>query len=524
MKTKTFIIILFNLLAINLAFAENTVTSEIKSVTIYPDRALVKRQAGYDVKKGENIIKIAGLSPFLEENSVQVKVDNNVKILDIKTEKTFLQKLSLDKIELIKNNLENIKSKITSYEDEISAINASIDFLKKVSPFPANQKVIQNEIDSYTKFIENSLLENFKRVANLQKSIYKLEEEKEALENELNNSHLSLKESKGVILHLLSDKNRTVDIELSYVTSKVGWSPLYDIKADSVNKTVNISAFALITQNTGEDFKDVDVEISTAKPTIGVIPEILPWYIDIYTPPVYKSMKSEDFLAKRSDITELQVIQEAESQIKTEATSFSFLPPVKQNIPSDNQPHRILLGSASTDGDFKYYAVPKHSPFAYLRADVKNPLEFPILRGQMNIFLDNRFVSKMYIKNTILPLDKVNISFGADESIKAEKKLVKNFTEYEGVFSKTVKVSYDYEITISNGKKRQIDIDIKDNIPVSKNEKIKVTVAEPKNEDEKFNEDGIIVWSLKLNPDEKKVLKVTFQIEYPKDASISGLE
>jgi uncharacterized protein (TIGR02231 family) len=168
--------------------------------------------------------------------------------------------------------------------------------------------------------------------------------------------------------------------------------------------------------------------------------------------------------------------------------------------------------------------VPKLSRYAYLSAGLKNPLSFPILSGQINIFLDERFVNTMSVDKQILPDDDMSLSLGIDEGIKIEKKLLKKFTEYSGVFSKDAQINYEYAIDIVSAKDKEIGINISDNYPVSRNEQIRVALESPKKEDARISDDGIISWDLRLKPNEKKALKIKFMVEHPKDLRITGLE
>lgn len=502
---------------------------KIQSIVLYPDSAMIKKEAVFTVKKGENIIRISGLTTALTNESVQVSIKEKaaVKISDVKVEKTYLQKTIQDKIQKLQSRLESINELINTGLNEISAINSSIEFLKKTVPFPQNQKVEQAEVDSYAKFIEKSLSGSYERIAKLENNIKKLREEKRALENEIRNLNSSRDESKTIVINLLSNADREINLGLSYIVTNAGWSPLYDVRADSSTGKMDIACFAAITQVTGEDWMDAHMEISTARPSYGPLPELSAWYVDIYKPKpvVYKMAREKGFIetAEKALDTELGE-QFEEPKIKSEATSFSFIIPGKVNIPSDNQPHRVLIASSSREAKFDYYAVPKFSRYAYLRADVKNPLPFPILSGQMNIFLDERFVNTTSVDKQILPDEDMSLSFGVDEGIKIEKKLLKKFTEYAGVFSKNTQINYEYAIHIVSGKGRDININISDNFPVSRNKQIKIDLESPKKEEAKISDDGIISWNLRLSPNEKKNLTVKFKVEYPKDLKIIGLE
>ena len=85
-------------------------------------------------------------------------------------------------------------------------------------------------------------------------------------------------------------------------------------------------------------------------------------------------------------------------------------------------------------------------------------------------------------------------------------------------------MKYEFTIDIANGKGREIVLDLMDQFPVSRNEKIKVDLDVPKKDEAKIAEDGLITWNLRLAPHEKKTLNIKFSVEHPKDLRITGLE
>ena len=527
-------ILIFSFVFFNNAWAspaEIESVPKIQSIVLYPDSAMIKKEATVAVKKGENIIRISGLTVNLTDESVQVNIKEKaaVRISSVRVEKTYLKKTMQDKIQKLQSRLESINELIKEHSNEVSAINSSIEFLKKTVPFPQNQKVTQSEVEGHAKFIEKSLSVSYDRIAKLENKIKKLHEEKRAVENELKNLNSSRDESKTIVINLLSNADREINLGLSYIVANAGWSPQYDVRADSATGKIDIVCFAAITQSTGEDWKNANIEISTARPSYGPPPELSAWYVDIYKPmpSVYKykkSIKGEDLMMGEKVLEAAPEQRFEEPKIKAEATSFSFIIPGKVHIPSDNQPHRILIASSSKEAKLDYYAAPKLSRHAHLRAGLKNPFPFPIFSGQMSIFLDERFVNTTSVDKQILPNEDMSLSLGIDEGIKIEKKLLKKFTEYSGVFSKDTQINYEYAIDIVSSKDKEIGINIRDNFPVSKNEQIKVVLESPQKGDAKTSDDGIISWDLRLKPNEKRTLKIKFKVEYPKDLKITGLE
>jgi len=517
------------------AAAEIEPAASIVNIVVYPDSAMIKKQSVFSVKKGQNVIRISGITSNMTDASVQTSIQGGagVKIADVKVEKTYLAETHQDKTEKLKNRLETLEELIKTRTNEITVLNSSTDYLKKVVPFPQNQKTTPSEVDAHVKFFARSLSENYEKIAKAESKLKKLEEEKKAVERELKDLSALAGESKSIVVSAFAPEDlRKITMVFSYLVSGAGWSPQYDLRADSGAHVV-MDCFATLRQSTGEDWKGVQMEISTAKPFVyGAPPELVPWFVDIYQPRprMLKSAASRE-LDNLQPMMAMEKKREAEPesgyelpQVKAETSSFSFALPGKVDVPSDNQPHKILIASADKDSKFNYYAVPKLSKYSYLRADIKNPFPFPLVEGPMSVFLDNRLVGTASLNKTILADEDMSLSLGVDEGIKVEKKLVRKFTEYSGAFTKETKVLFEYVIEIINGKDRDIALTVNDNVPVSRNEKIKVEIESPKKEEAKISEDGILTWDLKLAKGEKKSLHIKFSVEYPKNLRITGLE
>ncbi|MBS3907990.1 MAG: mucoidy inhibitor MuiA family protein [Syntrophaceae bacterium] len=510
--------------------------SRIQNIVIYTDRAMIKKEAAFPVKKGENIIKILGITPNLIDESVQVSFGEKSapRVLDVKIEQTFLQKRNLEKVQQLQSRLDSLNELVKTHMDEIAVINNSIDFLKKVVPFPQNQKVTPSEVEEHIKFVEKALSGNHEKTLKIENKLRKLNEEKKAVENELKNLSSIRDRSKNLVITLLSPADqKEIKLQFTYVVTGAGWVPQYDVRADSKSEKIEVDCFAMIKQSTGEDWKDAAVEISTAKPSVqGTPPELSAWHVDIYQPkPIplpspsrFPMERQEGRLSKSMEAVEDAAKPFEEPQLKEEMTSLTFILPRTVTVPSDNQPHRVLIASSNPEAKMRYYAVPKLSRYAYLRANLKNPFPFPLLPSRMNIFLDDKFVSNASLGKTILPMEELYLSLGVDEGIKMERKLQKKFTESAGLLSKNIRVNYEYAIDITNGKNREVTIDLNDQFPLSRNEQIKVELESPGKDEARISAEGIIAWNLKMNPGEKKNLKIKFKVEHSKDLKITGME
>src|SRR6202041_3471156 len=74
------------------------------------------------------------------------------------------------------------------------------------------------------------------------------------------------------------------EIDLTYHVSGASWRPLYDLMLDG--ERLNVSYLAEITQQTGEDWPEVALVLSTTRPGQSqTLPELSPWYVGRPQPP-----------------------------------------------------------------------------------------------------------------------------------------------------------------------------------------------------------------------------------------------
>ena len=69
----------------------------------------------------------------------------------------------------------------------------------------------------------------------------------------------------------------TLQLDVSYRLPGAGWRPAYEARAETGTDAVELVSYGLVRQRTGEDWRDVRLTLSTAKPTIaGSMPRLEP--------------------------------------------------------------------------------------------------------------------------------------------------------------------------------------------------------------------------------------------------------
>ncbi|MGH7597473.1 MAG: mucoidy inhibitor MuiA family protein, partial [bacterium] len=211
------------------------------------------------------------------------------------------------------------------------------------------------------------------------------------------------------------------------------------------------------------------------------------------------------------------------ANIETNLLTSIFEIPVENDIPGDNSPHKVTIRIESMNIEFQYTTIPKLLEKTFLQGKIVNQSGFPLSAGPINVFLENDFVNKNFIPN-VVPNDTLTLSVGIDEGIKVSRKLVNRFLESKGLLGGKKKVTFEYEIMLTNTKTTEESVNVMDQLPISRNEKIKIELLEPNARDVQIDNQKRIKWLVRLKPGETKRLPLKYQIEFPKEVEVSGLE
>ena len=543
---KIFLSLFFVLFLISL----NAVESKITSVTVYSDRAQITRSATTYLTKGEHKILFDELPQSIEQNSIQANGKGNAIIRDVtfKTEQfaqiTDESKKALnDELLALQDDKITYNDKKSQAQDEKRVVK---DILTKLTSTTEKTEKVELDPEKWIKMVEfyRSKQETLdKEIRETDKFVRDINAEIDKIKREIREMGQQAYKYKNMVEVLVDvQKEGNLKLDLSYIVYGPSWRPVYDLRVDSQEKTMNLTYKSNIFQTTGEDWINVDLKLSTAKPNISAQPpELYPHYISIYYPqparvqskmskgkPSYSNQMAFDIeeMSAGASLDELEDIAHSASTVESGATSVVFDIDGSNTIKSDNEPHLVTITIQEFAAGFRYSTIPKHSQYAYLKAKVKNESDYPFLPGDTNIFLDNNFVANSYLK-TVAPTEEFWTFLGVDESIKIEYKFVKKFDETGGLFVEKNKKIFEYLIKITNNKKTQEEIVVWDQLPISQNEKIKVKLIDPTYKEDteilKINEHKYIEWFFEPKPGEEILIPFKYSVEYPIGAQIDGL-
>jgi len=558
-EKRSLLFIVISLLLISNIYADDKkiLKDEITDVVVYPNQAMVTRSAEIDLEKGLHKLVFDKIPSKYEEESIQVKGYGNAEIKDIKKVTDFKKSEVDERRKSLLDQMEKLEEDIRIHQDDLDLINDEKnvikDIMKKVTT-PAEEEE-KTELDplKWSKMVdfykqEHAILNQ--KIRKKEKILNELDEEKRKLQSELNQLGYNYNKSRKQIEVLVeATKSGKIKLLLSYLVYQTSWRPKYDIRVSSDNKIMQLTYKSEIRQNTGEDWKDVNLKISTAQPQIGgEHPELSPWRLKLYEPfyskkrnkakpkKSYQALQMQNTMSfegagmeQNFDIDGFVIEDEMKStgvKVNNNLTSSVFEISGVKTILADNQEYSVSISINDFPANFRYSTVPKLSENAFLKAKVKNTSEYPFLEGSSNIFLDDNFVASGYF-DYAAPTEEFWTFLGVDTGIDVEYKFIKKFKEKKGLLAKKEKIRFEYEIIIKNNKKTEEDIVIWDQIPISSNKDIEIQLIDPEyteaSNELKLTKEKFLEWHYILKPGEEKIIPLKFSVQYPKNKNIQGL-
>jgi hypothetical protein len=220
---------------------------------------------------------------------------------------------------------------------------------------------------------------------------------------------------------------------------------------------------------------------------------------------------------RRYTYTREKKIEQIPLAIDKQQLTTEFKIDIPYSIPSDNQPYDVTMVEYDIEASYKYTAVPKLSPDAFLIARIPDFTRYDLLNGPANIFFKGIYQGESYIDPETSG-DTLTLSIGRDKDIVVMRENQKDFSgkSISGISKKEQKA---WLITVKNNKSTPVDITIEDQYPVSKMDEIKVDLIED-SDAEKDKSSGKLTWNLSLSPKERKTIDLKYSVRYPSGRQI----
>ncbi len=499
-------------------------TSSIEQITIYQGLASVTRALPIS-GTGEQTLIFSCLSAAIEPDSISVQALGNVNIGEVS-----IQTLSGEQaaqcqyqgaanVQTQQNNLADISAEL----EAARLTKAYLQNLTKVTQISTAGTLANNARDLETQ------------AASINKKIVELQKREARAKDDLN--QLVAGSTTSVQNNVTQVSVRTASrsassIKLHYQVRGASWEPTYQARLNTDNKQLSITASAVIAQQTGENWNNVPVILSTVNPnqtTTSQLPRVerLSLYeeeqakLSRYAQPMMESapvvVSGRDSYGGAENMAPLPSFS-VSSQNKNGITEYRL--PQRISIPSDGRRVRTIIDEQSGTSKLWLRSTPSAEAAAYWYASA--PFLTPAWAdGSLQLYRDDNYVGQS--RYDYQSLKEQGIGFGIDPSL-----LVKQLTDEDkkgdkGVFNRqqTKTITQAYQFT--NQHNRSVRMQVLGAEPVSSDDSIKVTATHtPAISKKDWNDNkGMVAWEFDLPSKQSQVLQSTYQISYPADKKLN---
>lgn len=322
---------------------------------------------------------------------------------------------------------------------------------------------------------------------------------------------------------------QTAKVSLSYVVSGAGWTPAYEARLQDSGGAgngarVELSTYATVEQRSGEDWSAAQLTLSTAAPRQDATPpELQPLRVDMAgRAPKVRTVVSRSSYQPRSeapaDLPAARAGQGGEGgrlRAFGQGLSVQLQAQAPADVPGDGTPVRIFVGKAGLPGALRLRSAPKMAPHVFRVADLVNQAPYPLLPGTVDVLRRGQFLGRYPIER-VASGERFTLTFGIEEAVKIRRTLIEEAARDRGLLGPTKRRRYGYRYDIASYLPRPEEVEIAEHVPLSEVEDIRVGVdARTSAGYQLRKEDGIVSWRLPLRPSESRQLELRYYVDVP---------
>ncbi|MEW6643589.1 MAG: mucoidy inhibitor MuiA family protein [Pseudomonadota bacterium] len=532
--------------------ADIDASSRIDSVVVFPDGAMVSRQAELSLPQGASTVLIKGLPAVLDPASVRVEAtaDGELAIGAVETRLSPGDaKPALDPA---------LEAKITALKEEHDKVAARLDALEvkrksivRFSEFdpakvgkddkgldPANWKAAWDAVgEELAKVNEESRVVRAKQT--------ELADQLAALEQARQTPARPGAPKRDVTIVVSANAPLKAGLTLTYRVAQAAWAPRYDARLDTGAKdrpaTLDLVRRAEITQRTGEDWDQAALSVSTVR-TIGgtAAPEVTPLIVsfdDVIVPlagaaqerasqsarlkavaPAAPAPLAED----RAQAAKPQPAKPVLATLEAGAFQATFKVPGRVSVPRDGSPKTFALSSTHLTPELIARTSPALDAAAFLDVAFVQNEDAPLLPGEVNVHRDGVYVGKGRFP-LVAPGDKATLGAGRDDRIKVTRVPLRQKDSEPGWINSARTQVTEFKTTVKNLHDTPVHITVTDRLPVSDVNQITVeplSTNTPPTDKTVCDKRGVMAWSFDLAAGDARDIRLGWRMRWPGDRDI----
>lgn len=512
--------------------ADIDLSTKISGVKLYRDSgAVVTRTGELSVPAGSHTITIKDLPSDIDEDyGLRTRfVGANGTITQVRLDEQFTDRATSDAQKAIILQIEELETKVIQDQAAIEALSIQLRFIESMGNRTSDKALASDDADAAFATLEKTLAfvaNNSGKIINersrLNKTITDTSARIRALRQELQQTGNERESYTEVTIALSKATSNDATLEISYLVEDAGWSITTEANLDTVTKRTNLDLYALVSQQSGEDWSNVPLVLSTTAPSTEIQntkPD--PIYFNLMEPRKIPVMSMTKMSARMEQdgygLEEVVVTGTQRTSYFDSSFDGEFRIGTPATVSADGSEQRFLISNAQTDAAIILRASPSFDTTTYVYADtVLN--EFPtIIRPQVNVTRDGTYVGRGEWP-TLRDSDTLELPFGASDRIDIELVTLPSNDGDSGIFNKKVRQEEKKQFRITNKNSTSVMMEVFDRLPNSMNEDLEIETIRGTTAPTEIDIDdqpGVVMWRKTIAPGETWVINHWYRITYP---------
>jgi len=524
--------------------ADLPVTSAVDAVTVYPDGATVTRIIALDLPAGDSTLVARDFPLTLDASSLRVEGEAGAKLTIGAIDTRPPRPVPPANLSEIDKRLEALKDERANWQGAIAAAEARRKFAERFaesSPAGLGEKGEARPLSEWRAAfaaVSEEVAAANTAIRDAQRKQREIDREIARLESDRAAKPPAKLE---VRIDLSAQAASKATLRVTYAVRNARWTPLYDARLDTGTRdrkpALELVRRAEVVQNTGEDWSNVTLGVSTLRTARGGnAPELSTLVVQYPQLPRPMAAGSASDSAAPRALKQAQVAaapppqseareRAEEQQASVEASGFqvTFRIPGRVSIGAAEGAKSLRIATATIAPTLLVRSAPVLDPTAFLEASFKQAEDAPLLPGRISIYRDGTFVGRGRMAAAGKD-ETVRLGFGADDKVKIERTVLKRNEGSAGLIVTTSKTDErSFKTSVRNGHDFPIRIAIEDQLPVSENEEIVVEMlpsTTPPTTTNLRDKRGVLEWAFEAKAGEVKDIGFAWRVKWPKDKGV----
>ncbi len=531
------------------AFAD-TITGEarVDTVTIYPGLATITRQVTLNVPAGQHDIIVPGLPQNLNTEGLRLSAPAGTQIgavnlaydrLPVTPDQTSPEiQAAKDEVERLEDALRTRNVAIAEIRLRVEAAAEQIAFLQSLSQASAGETLTAStvaDIQALAQMVGTETL-------TVRQAAFAAEQEAKAAERAREDDIEALTDAQRALAALMAPEDDgsvltftlnaaeagEVTVDISSLEGYANWSPVYDMRLTTGDDpSLDIDRAVVVSQQTGQDWLDVQLILSTARPGEQIRPgDVWGYPRRIISEEDLEREQNQAFMAdsvstlSRSVVGGVAEVAAAPEPFKATAdfsgATVTYTYPGRVDIRNGVDDLRLPLDTLELDADVWAEAVPSRDQIAYRMAEFTNTTPEILLPGQALIFADGTMIGFSNLPLLAAGAD-TKMGFGPLDGLRLTR-AIPNKTEGDvGVFSSANQLTEQAVMSVENLTGQTWDVLLRDAVPYSEQDdlEVEITASPAITRRSPERQRGILEWDLTLPAGTKQDITMDYTLTWP---------